>query len=421
MKTNCAIYARVSSERQRDNFSVDAQVDRVKDYCHQHGNEAVAVFTDVASGKNLARPGMQDLLVFLAGKQVVQLVVWRYNRISRNLPDLLRVVERCQALGIEVVSVSEPVTGGTATQKLQITMYGILAQLERSLIRDNQGIAYQQKQTEGKAISSSMALGYRWDARTQAPVVDAETAPIVRYLFDAYMHGHGYRRLSKQVKRRFGRQIPPASVRVILTNRRYTGVVKNKFGEVRGIYPQLVTAVEYEAVQRIRQRRTKPRAPRPHLLKGKLVCPRCGRHLATAMTGEHAYYECTCQVPGFRVRRETVESELWQLVRKVRLPSVTASPTTTPQAEGLVRQRIITRYENGKIDLETLRAELSSWAHEEETKKRLAQQQVSDVPAVPTTAEAFFKLVDRVTFHSDGEIKGVFMKWAVTTNSIEEG
>jgi len=101
-------------------------------------------FTDMASGKDVARPQLDALLRFAREGDTV--VVHSMDRLARNLDDLRRLVQQLTARGIRVEFVKEGLTftGEDAPMAtLLLSVMGAFAEFERALIRERQreGIA----------------------------------------------------------------------------------------------------------------------------------------------------------------------------------------------------------------------------------------------------------------------------------------
>ncbi len=119
-------YIRVSSldqnpERQLENVPVDR------------------VFTDQASGKDVNRPQLEELLAFVRNGDTV--VVHSMDRLARNLDDLRRIVQDLTRRGVRIEFVKESLafTGDDSPMaKLMLSVMGAFAEFERSLIRERQ-------------------------------------------------------------------------------------------------------------------------------------------------------------------------------------------------------------------------------------------------------------------------------------------
>lgn len=94
-------------EQVRDGVSLDAQRDRIAAYAVAKGLELVAVLADEgASGKDLNRSQLQELLARCDRREVQHVIVWKLDRLTRRTPHLLRLVEDLfLARGIELHSV----------------------------------------------------------------------------------------------------------------------------------------------------------------------------------------------------------------------------------------------------------------------------------------------------------------------------
>ena len=112
-------YARVSSstqnlDRQEDAFQA-LNLDRV--------------FCDKASGRDAARPGLQEMLGYIRSGDT--LVVESISRIARSTKDLLAIVEKLDAKGVGFVSLKESIDTSTPQGTFVMTVFAALAQLER--------------------------------------------------------------------------------------------------------------------------------------------------------------------------------------------------------------------------------------------------------------------------------------------------
>ncbi len=117
-------YARVSTHEQ----SLDLQTDSLK----MMG--ATKIFTDTISGSTDKRPGLARMLSHLERGDTV--IVWRLDRLGRNLKNLLELVTRFQEMGVLFKSVNEAVDTTTPQGKLFLSVFGALAEFERNLIRE---------------------------------------------------------------------------------------------------------------------------------------------------------------------------------------------------------------------------------------------------------------------------------------------
>lgn len=124
-------YARVSTDDQ----NLDRQLETLKAYCPDK------IFTDHLSGKNLERPGFQQMIDYVREGDIIY--VASMDRMARNLDDLLLTTKLLQSKGITVHFLKEniclnPGAETSSMSKLIMSIMGAVAEFERSLIRERQ-------------------------------------------------------------------------------------------------------------------------------------------------------------------------------------------------------------------------------------------------------------------------------------------
>ena len=108
------------------------------------------VYIDRMSGKNTNRPELQKMMGYVRKGDTV--IVESISRFARNTRDLLELVERLTAKGVEFVSKKEAIDTTTPTGKFMLTVFGAVAELEREYIlqRQREGIAIAKEQGKYK-------------------------------------------------------------------------------------------------------------------------------------------------------------------------------------------------------------------------------------------------------------------------------
>ena len=116
------------------------------------------VYIDRMSGKNTNRPELKKMMEYVRKGDTV--IVESISRFARNTRDLLELVERLTAKGVEFVSKKEAIDTTTPTGKFMLTVFGAVAELEREYIL--------QRQREGIAIAKANGI-YRGRKPIQRP------------------------------------------------------------------------------------------------------------------------------------------------------------------------------------------------------------------------------------------------------------
>ncbi|MDR2360435.1 MAG: recombinase family protein [Oscillospiraceae bacterium] len=130
---NTYAYVRVSSLDQNEDRQLDAMT--------ALGVPPERIFVDKQSGKDANRPQLQELLDAVRRGDTV--IVESVSRLARNTRDLLDIVERLTAKGVDFISQKEKIDTTTPTGKFMLTVFGAVAELERGYIKQRQaeGIA----------------------------------------------------------------------------------------------------------------------------------------------------------------------------------------------------------------------------------------------------------------------------------------
>ena len=121
------------------------------------------VYIDRMSGKSTDRPELKKLMEYVRRGDTV--IVESISRFARNTRDLLELVERLSAKGVEFVSKKEAIDTTTPSGKFMLTIFGAVAELEREYIL--------QRQQEGIAIAKANGIykGRRPIQRPEFPQV----------------------------------------------------------------------------------------------------------------------------------------------------------------------------------------------------------------------------------------------------------
>jgi DNA invertase Pin-like site-specific DNA recombinase len=106
------------------------------------------VFEEEASGGRWDRPQLHDMLRQLRRGDVV--VVWKLDRLSRSLKDLLHLMERIEAAGAGFRSLTEAIDTTTPAGRMMMQMVGSFAEFERAMIRERTSAGLAQARAEGR-------------------------------------------------------------------------------------------------------------------------------------------------------------------------------------------------------------------------------------------------------------------------------
>ena len=148
-------YCRVSTEEQAtEGFSIEGQADRLRAYSVARDLGEITVVSDPGiSGKNMERPGLQQVLAAVEAGHVSHLLVWRLDRLSRNLSDLILLADTLGSHGVALHSVSENLDLSSAAGRMFYNILGTFAQFFREQLAENVKMGNERAVREGKWVN----------------------------------------------------------------------------------------------------------------------------------------------------------------------------------------------------------------------------------------------------------------------------
>lgn len=179
-----AIYARQSVDK-KDSVSIEAQIDECKAICGRN----LKIYKDKGfSGKNTDRPELQQLISDIERGIIKRVVVYKLDRISRNITNFYQLYELMEKHKCQFVSRSENFDTSTSMGRAMMGILVVFAQMEREntqmRIKDN----YQYRITTGVWASGKAPFGFKNDkidgATTLTPIQDE--IEIVKWMFYTY-------------------------------------------------------------------------------------------------------------------------------------------------------------------------------------------------------------------------------------------
>lgn len=155
-------YTRYSPEHKgrQDRITGQVQADRIRAYGVAHDLEIGEIVADQdESGKDMDRPGWLRVVAALESGEASGIVVYKLDRMTRSLRDLLQLMAEFSGRGWALHAVADKVDTDTATGRLVVHILGALSQWERETIAERTSAALQHKMAAGAHIG---AVPYGW-------------------------------------------------------------------------------------------------------------------------------------------------------------------------------------------------------------------------------------------------------------------
>ena len=248
-----ALYIRVSTDLQaNEGYSLDAQKDALQAHCEgqKWTVDAEHIYVDAGeSAKTTDRPAFQAMMQAAKGGSFGRVVAVKLDRLSRSVIDFLRTVDTLISDNVDLVLLDLQLDTSTPTGEFMLGVFAHMAQLERKMIAERTMSGRRTKATKAGHNGGQTALGYAYDGESFTLTDDA---PTVKSIFTAFLEGSTLTAIAKGLnesgaRTQRGGQWYPATVKYILRNGFYAGLVQYDGGEVVGVHPAIVEPDTYTA------------------------------------------------------------------------------------------------------------------------------------------------------------------------------
>lgn len=291
-------YARVSTDNQLENYSIEEQTARLEAYCAAKGWTLLHTYIDGGySGGNTDRPALQEMLRVLREDPIDAVVVYKLDRLSRSQKDTLTLIEdELLAHGTDFVSINENFDTSTPFGRAMIGILSVFAQLEKDQITERFTMGRIGRSKAGYFHGgANPPTGYDYvDGLLQ---VNEYEAIQVREIFSMFLAGKSINAIWRHLSAQYTTRWSVSKVRGILTNTLYIGKVHFLGKDYDGIHQPLIDEQTFQAAGRLlnsdeREARKTTSQKNPfragYLLSGLIFCGRCGARYSA----NHGCYKC---------------------------------------------------------------------------------------------------------------------------------
>jgi DNA invertase Pin-like site-specific DNA recombinase len=158
-----AIYARVSTLDQEP----ENQLVELRSYISARGWTGTEYVDQGVSGAKDRRPSLDRLVADARRRRFDTLIVWRLDRLGRNLRHLVTLIEELNSLGIAFISLGEAIDTTTPAGRLQLHLLAALAEFERARIAERVKAGLARARSQGRRLG-----------RPQRSVPEERLAPV---------------------------------------------------------------------------------------------------------------------------------------------------------------------------------------------------------------------------------------------------
>lgn len=227
------IYPRKSVYRDNSD-SVSVQIQMCKDYAkiifhHESLDFFIYGKDEGFSGKNTNRPSFQELMEDVKNRKLDVLMVYKLDRISRNVQEFSTMYETFQEHGVAFISVKESFDTSTPIGRTVMYILAAFAQLEREntseRVADNmKSLGSTGKWTGGRLPSGMTSIRKKVDGKEHSYlIVDNQNIDRIKLLYDMILNGYSITALERYcrdngIKSQNGKFLNTSQIYGILTN-----------------------------------------------------------------------------------------------------------------------------------------------------------------------------------------------------------
>ena len=238
-----AIYVRVSTQEQAtQGFSLAAQKESLENYAKALGYKIYKIYRDEGkSAKDIEhRPEMVEMLGDAEKRKFSAIFIYKLDRFSRSLKDLVLTVDKLKEWEIDFVSLQDKIETASASGKLMFHIISAFAEFERNLIGDRTKFGMQRKAKEGGFITRA-PRGYSLIDKRLVPNEEKEN--VVR-IFQEFLDTEiSLTQLAKK------NGMTTTGIKKLLLNSTYLGKVKFANKETEGNHPPILSESLFLGVQ----------------------------------------------------------------------------------------------------------------------------------------------------------------------------
>lgn len=293
-----ALYIRVSTAEQVENYSIESQRERLEAYCKSKGWTVYETYIDGGySGSSTDRPALQEMLRDINNIDAV--VVYKLDRLSRSQRDTLELIEEYFLKNkVNFVSITETLDTSTPFGMAMIGILSVFAQLERETIAERMRNGHIKRAENGYRTAGGNYDPAGYGRKNGELVIKEDEAKHIQLAYDLYEETHSITKMQARLKElgytvwRFRRYND------ILRAKLYCGYVSFAGEFYKGKHDAVITEEQFDRVQLLLARHKGRNAgkARESLLSGMIICTKCGENFVTYSSSDkwkkYRYYIC---------------------------------------------------------------------------------------------------------------------------------
>lgn len=296
---SCFGYVRVSTVKQGDGVSLEAQKDAILEYARRKNLTITQWWEEKETAAKQGRPVFNSMVASLKHGDAKGLLIHKIDRSARNYHDWAIISDLADA-GIEFHIATESFDFNTYGGRMAADFMAVVAanyvrNLKTEIRKGQLG------QLKIGLMPWAAPVGYQNNGAAKVKTPDPVSAPLVRRAFELYGSGtHSIRTLTNEMRKQglrtcTGRSLHKSNIENMLGNPFYCGIirVKRSGDTFKGAHEPIISTTLFERVQDIKSgKKVKKFTRHNHLYRGLFRCQHCDRSLVGELHKGHVYYRC---------------------------------------------------------------------------------------------------------------------------------
>jgi DNA invertase Pin-like site-specific DNA recombinase len=294
------VYCRKSTEAEdRQVLSIDSQESELQRIADRDGFVISKTFKESKSAKASGRPIFNEMLKFIEKQGECVLLVWKPDRIARNMVDGGLTIELMDKGFIKEIRTPEKSFHNTSDDKFMMTLdFGIAKKyvddLSMNVKRGNRA------KLERGGWPNHAPFGYINDKATKTLYLDEKVAPYIPHLFELYAQGGRSLQeitntmYAEGMRSRSGTKVNKGFIHRVIRDPFYMGVMLRNGKYYQGNHTPLISKELYDTANAVLDGKQHGRQQKRFFhLRGFLKCANCGCAITASKRKGHDYYFCT--------------------------------------------------------------------------------------------------------------------------------
>lgn len=342
----CYGYTRVSTVKQGEGVSLEAQKDAIEAFAARHDILISKWFEEKETAAKRGRPIFNRMVSELKQGKAAGMVTHKIDRSARNFADWAKIGDLADA-GVAIHFATESLDFSSRGGRLTADIQAVIAADYIRNLREETMKGIQGRLKQG-LYPFRAPLGYLDNGGGKAKTIDPVRGPLVRELFELYAtENYSQWSLYKEAKamglrNHSDRPLSKTGIEQILRNPFYVGVIKIKTTNqsYQGIHEPLIPVSLFDRATAIRtDRGTKKTTKHQHLYRGLLRCGHCVGAMIPELQKGRVYYRCHLKsCPTKTVREDRLEHEIVKFLQEYCLTDQQVSELKTHFEEWLAER-----------------------------------------------------------------------------------